>query len=79
MSLENSLDSSFGRRGEPHDISAPGSTEETYERLVRKQKFSQLLPLNIQISPDSLTSFPSVEEVPLVCWARDETSSIRRY
>lgn len=55
----------------------PSSTEETYERLVRKQKFSLLLPLNIFISPNSLTSIPSIKEVLYAGQNRDEASQAK--
>lgn len=77
-SLDNSLDSSFGQRGKPLDISAPNSIKETYERLVKKQKFSLLPPFNISISPNSLTFIPSMEDVPCADQNKDKASQVRR-
>lgn len=79
MFSNNSLDFFSSRRGDPQHMSAPSNTEETYKRSVRKQKFSPLLPLDIHISPDSLTFVPSAKEVLLVCQTRDETSYIWGY
>lgn len=47
MSLDESLNSSFGQKGESQVISASSSIGKTYERLVRKQNFSLLPSLNI--------------------------------
>lgn len=57
-------------------MSALSSTKETYGTLVTKWKFSPLTPLDIQISPDSLTSLLSVKEVPPIRQTRDKTSRI---
>lgn len=76
MSSEKLINSSSGQKRESQDISALSSAEKTYKRLVRKQKFSSLLPLNVSISLNSLTSIPSVEEVSHAHRTRDETNHI---
>lgn len=45
-------------------MSAPSSTEKTYERLVRKLTFSLVLCFNILILLDFPTFVPFVKEVP---------------
>lgn len=38
MSLNNSMDSSYGWKGESQDMSLPSSSKETYKRLVRRRQ-----------------------------------------
>lgn len=47
-------------------MSESSSSKETHARLVRRQKFSSLLPIGVLILLDSPTSIPSIEEVPCV-------------
>lgn len=38
MSLDNSIGFSFSGKSESQDISSPSSTEESYERLIRRRR-----------------------------------------
>lgn len=49
MSSDNFVDSSFGRRGKPQDMSSPSNSEKTYGRLVRR---CRVVP---QVSQDEIS------------------------